>query len=157
MPAMLADLKIRAATDTLASELRRLRRSIVAAAGTDHPLLPEAVAALLTHIGVYRSRLPGPVRDPAQRAGRNPGGGTGIGPALQVVAAALARRRRARHAAAAAVRRGDRQGRRGLPVLPRRPAGVAQRGGRRTAPVRRRRRGVPSAAPPPAPGCGRRR
>ena len=56
---MLAELKIRAATDTLASELRRLRRSIVATAGADHPLLPEAVAALLTHIEVYRSDYPG--------------------------------------------------------------------------------------------------
>jgi (1->4)-alpha-D-glucan 1-alpha-D-glucosylmutase len=50
-----ADLKIAAATDTLASELGRLRRSIVDAAGADHPLLPAAVAALLTHIDVYRS------------------------------------------------------------------------------------------------------
>lgn len=48
----LADLKIRTATHTLASELARLRRSIVAAAGTDDPLLPEALAALLSHIGV---------------------------------------------------------------------------------------------------------
>lgn len=54
MPQMLSDLKIRAATDTLASELARLRRSIVAAAGADDPLLPDAVAALLTHIDVYR-------------------------------------------------------------------------------------------------------
>ena len=46
-------------TDTLSSELRRLRRSIVAAAGVDHPQLPEAVAALLTHIGVYRCDYPG--------------------------------------------------------------------------------------------------
>src|SRR5690348_1640640 len=37
MPDMLVDLKIRSATETLASELRRLRRSIVAAAGVDHP------------------------------------------------------------------------------------------------------------------------
>ena len=59
MPEMLADLKIRAATDTLASELGRLRRSIVAAAGADHPQLPDAVAALLSHIEVYRSDYPG--------------------------------------------------------------------------------------------------
>jgi (1->4)-alpha-D-glucan 1-alpha-D-glucosylmutase len=55
MAAMLADLKSAAATDTLASELGRLRRCIVAAAGADHPQLPAAVAALLTHIGVYRT------------------------------------------------------------------------------------------------------
>src|SRR5271166_4414513 len=55
MPSMLAELKTAAATDTLAPELDRLRRSIVAAAGGDHPQLPAAVAALLTHINVYRS------------------------------------------------------------------------------------------------------
>ncbi|HWF69467.1 MAG TPA: malto-oligosyltrehalose synthase, partial [Mycobacterium sp.] len=55
MPAMLADLKTDAATETLAAELGRLRRCIVAATGTDHPQLPAAVAALLTHIDVYRS------------------------------------------------------------------------------------------------------
>ena len=55
VPAMLADLKTAAATETLASELGRLRRCIVAAAGADHPQLPAAVAALLTHIDVYRS------------------------------------------------------------------------------------------------------
>jgi (1->4)-alpha-D-glucan 1-alpha-D-glucosylmutase len=55
LPAMLADLKTTAATDTLAAELGRLRRSIVVATGTDHPQLPAAVAALLTHIDVYRS------------------------------------------------------------------------------------------------------
>ena len=55
LSAMLSDLKVVAATETLGSELDRLRRCIVAAAGVDHPQLPDAVAALLTHIGVYRS------------------------------------------------------------------------------------------------------
>jgi (1->4)-alpha-D-glucan 1-alpha-D-glucosylmutase len=55
MSAMLADLKTAAATHTLAAELDRLRRCIVAAAGADHPQLPAAIAALLTHIDVYRS------------------------------------------------------------------------------------------------------
>jgi (1->4)-alpha-D-glucan 1-alpha-D-glucosylmutase len=55
LPAMLADLKTAAATETLAAELGRLQRSIVAAAGADHPQLPTAVAALLTHIDVYRT------------------------------------------------------------------------------------------------------
>lgn len=58
MPAMLADLKVHAAVHTLASELRRLRRCIAAAAGADHPLLPAAVAALLRHIGRYRCDYP---------------------------------------------------------------------------------------------------
>ena len=78
-----------AATDTLGSELGRLRRRIVAASGTDHPHLPDAVAALLSHIAVYRSRLPGlaavlPPRSP------KPSPRTGIR------RAAGARRRRAR-------------------------------------------------------------
>jgi (1->4)-alpha-D-glucan 1-alpha-D-glucosylmutase len=55
MPAMSASLKTTVATDTLACELGRLRRSIVTAAGADHPQLPAAVAALLSRIGVYRS------------------------------------------------------------------------------------------------------
>ncbi|MDY6998815.1 MAG: malto-oligosyltrehalose synthase, partial [Actinomycetota bacterium] len=48
-------LKRQAVTDTLTSELGRLRRAIVAAAGADHELLGAAIAALLSHIGVYRS------------------------------------------------------------------------------------------------------
>lgn len=52
---LVRELKIGAATTTLASELARLRRSIVAAVGVDHPQLPDAVAALLTNVGVYRS------------------------------------------------------------------------------------------------------
>ncbi len=55
MPLSTADLKRLSATETLASELDRLRRAIVAAAGSDHPQLPDAVAALLTHVDVYRS------------------------------------------------------------------------------------------------------
>ncbi|AQA05589.1 malto-oligosyltrehalose synthase [Mycobacterium sp. MS1601] len=55
VPAMVAELKRTAATVTLGSELARLRRAIVATVGHDHPHLGEAVAALLTHIDVYRS------------------------------------------------------------------------------------------------------
>ncbi|MBI3689491.1 MAG: malto-oligosyltrehalose synthase, partial [Mycolicibacterium aromaticivorans] len=54
-PELLRQLKISTATTTLSSELARLCRSIVAAAGADHPQLPDAVAALLTEVGVYRS------------------------------------------------------------------------------------------------------
>ncbi|MGY4708765.1 malto-oligosyltrehalose synthase [Mycolicibacterium sp. CBM1] len=55
VPELLRHLKINTATTTLASELARLRSSIVTTVGADHPLLPDAVAALLTNIGVYRS------------------------------------------------------------------------------------------------------
>ncbi|MBV9721368.1 MAG: malto-oligosyltrehalose synthase, partial [Mycobacterium sp.] len=54
MPAVLRDLKATVATGTLGSELARLRRAVFAAAGADHPGLPDAVAALLGHIDVYR-------------------------------------------------------------------------------------------------------
>ncbi len=91
MPAMLAELKIRAATDTLASELRRLRRTIAAAAGTDHPLLPEAVAALLSHIGVYRCDYPGLSAILPCALAETQTATPELGPALQVIAAALAR------------------------------------------------------------------
>ncbi|KBZ63865.1 maltooligosyltrehalose synthase TreY [Mycobacterium [tuberculosis] TKK-01-0051] len=91
MPKMLVDLKIRSATDTLASELRRLRRSIVAAAGADHPQLPEAVAALLTHIGVYRCDYPGLVALLPTALAETEAAAPELGPALQVLAAALAR------------------------------------------------------------------
>ena len=55
---MARELKVRAVTDTLASELGRLCRAIVAATDVDHPQLPDAVAALLSHIDVYRSDYP---------------------------------------------------------------------------------------------------
>lgn len=48
-------LKIEAVTDTLSSELNRLCRRVRASSGEDHPDLPAAVAALLSHVGVYRS------------------------------------------------------------------------------------------------------
>jgi (1->4)-alpha-D-glucan 1-alpha-D-glucosylmutase len=91
MPAMLADLKIRAAAEILASEMGRLRRSIAAAAGTDHPQLPEAVAALLTHIGVYRTDYPGLTAVLPTALSETQAAQPQLGPALQVLAAALAR------------------------------------------------------------------
>ncbi len=91
MPEMLADLKIRVATDTLASELRRLRRSIAASAGADHPLLPEAVATLLTHLDVYRCDYPGLAAILPTALAETQAAAPELGPALQVFAAALAR------------------------------------------------------------------
>jgi (1->4)-alpha-D-glucan 1-alpha-D-glucosylmutase len=55
VPLLLAELKTAAATETLSPELGRLHRAITTATGGDHPLLPAAVAALLTHLRVYRS------------------------------------------------------------------------------------------------------
>ncbi|OAN28553.1 malto-oligosyltrehalose synthase [Mycolicibacterium iranicum] len=52
------ELKVEAVTVTLASELARLRRAVVAATGRDHALLGDAIALLLSHVGVYRSDYP---------------------------------------------------------------------------------------------------
>jgi (1->4)-alpha-D-glucan 1-alpha-D-glucosylmutase len=90
MSTKVAELKIHAATDTLASELRRLRRSIVAAAGTDHQLLPEAVAALLSHIEVYRCDYPGLAAVLPTALAETQAAQPELAPALQVIAAALA-------------------------------------------------------------------
>ncbi|WP_264991191.1 malto-oligosyltrehalose synthase, partial [Mycobacterium kiyosense] len=91
MPNMLSELKIRAATETLASELARLHRSIVAAAGADDPSLPEAVAALLTHIDVYRSDYRGLAAILPTALAETEAAQPEYGPALQVLATALAR------------------------------------------------------------------
>jgi len=91
MPKLLAELKIRVATETLASELARLRRAIAAAAGIDHPQLSEAVAALLTHIGVYRSDYPGLAALLPTAFAETQAESPQLGPALEVLAAALAR------------------------------------------------------------------
>lgn len=55
MPAIGRRLKADAVTVTLRSELARLRRTVVTATGADHTRLPDALAALLSHIEVYRS------------------------------------------------------------------------------------------------------
>jgi len=91
MPQLLAELKTRTATVMLASELARLRRAVAAAAGTDHPLLPEAVTALLTHIGVYRCDYPGLVALLPTALAETQAAAPQLGPALQVLAAALTR------------------------------------------------------------------
>src|SRR6516162_4829050 len=82
-PKLLAELKTRAATETLASELARLRRAIAATAGTDHPLLPEAIAALLTHVDVYRCDYPGLVAMMPNALAETQSAAPQLGPALR--------------------------------------------------------------------------
>jgi (1->4)-alpha-D-glucan 1-alpha-D-glucosylmutase len=91
LPAQLAELKTHAATDALASELHRLRRGIVAEAGADDPLLPEAIAALLSHIEVYRTDYPALAAILPSALAETQVAAPQLGPALQVIAAALAR------------------------------------------------------------------
>ncbi|MBP1821293.1 malto-oligosyltrehalose synthase [Mycobacterium sp. OAE908] len=55
MPQLARRLKAQAVTDTLASELARLHRTIASATGIDHPDVPRAVAELISRVPVYRS------------------------------------------------------------------------------------------------------
>jgi (1->4)-alpha-D-glucan 1-alpha-D-glucosylmutase len=55
VPGLARRIKADAVTYTLRSELGRLCRTIKVATGSDHTELPEAVAALISHIGVYRT------------------------------------------------------------------------------------------------------
>ena len=57
-PESLRQLKIDTANTTLASELARVCRTVQDATGSGHPRLPEAIAALLAAVGVYRSDYP---------------------------------------------------------------------------------------------------
>ncbi|MEB3981949.1 malto-oligosyltrehalose synthase [Mycobacterium sp. 663a-19] len=90
MPELLRELKIHAATDTLGSELCRLRRCIAAASGSDDPLLPDAIAALVARVGVYRCDYPGLAAILPTALAETEAASPQLGPALQVVAAALA-------------------------------------------------------------------
>jgi (1->4)-alpha-D-glucan 1-alpha-D-glucosylmutase len=58
MPVLARELKADTERHTLSTELRRLCRAIVKVAGADHPRLPDAVAALVSRIPVYRSDYP---------------------------------------------------------------------------------------------------
>ncbi|KAA8964528.1 malto-oligosyltrehalose synthase [Mycobacterium sp.] len=90
LPALVRELKTVVATDTLASELARLRRAIVAATGADHRLLPEAVAAVIGHLGVYRCDYRGLAATLPTALAQAQSAAPELGPPLQIVAAALA-------------------------------------------------------------------
>ena len=128
MPQLARTLKVGAVTDTLHSERDRLCRAITAATDHAHPQLGEAVAELLSHIGVYRSDYLSLASVLIHRAGRNRRRATGSG---RTAFGRVGGRRsgwRGRCAPAAAVRGGNGQVDGGLPVLPRPAAGVAERG-----------------------------
>ncbi|MBB2771821.1 UNVERIFIED_ORG: (1-_4)-alpha-D-glucan 1-alpha-D-glucosylmutase [Mycolicibacterium obuense] len=89
MPRAARALKVKAVTTTLGSELARLCRTIVAATGQDHDDLPDAVAAVISHLGVYRSDysvlatvLPVAIAETLSQQPR-------FAPALQIVSTAL--------------------------------------------------------------------
>ncbi|MGK2882477.1 MAG: malto-oligosyltrehalose synthase [Mycobacterium sp.] len=90
-PALIRNLKTAAATDQLGSELRRLRRSVAASTGADHRLLPPAIAALLTHIGVYRCDYPGLAALMSTAIAETVTAAPQLAEPLEIVAAALAR------------------------------------------------------------------
>lgn len=84
-------LKAAAVTDTLGSELARLRRTVVAAAGSDHDDLPAAIAALLSRIGVYRSDYPSLAGVLPAAIAETASDEPDLAPALAVLTTALAR------------------------------------------------------------------
>lgn len=51
-------LKVKAITETLHSEVSRVRRAVIGATGDDHPDLVTAIAELISRVGVYRSDYP---------------------------------------------------------------------------------------------------
>ena len=121
------------------------------------PTCPTRSAALISHIDVYRSDYLGAVPGAARRRWPKPRRRYRNWPQpLRDRFGGAGEQRRTGDAAAAAVRRRHRQVDGGLPVLPRRPTGVAQRGGRRTRPVRRQRRGVSPARGGPGPAVAAR-
>jgi (1->4)-alpha-D-glucan 1-alpha-D-glucosylmutase len=91
MQTLVEQLKTAAASDTLASEIGRLRRAIVATAGADHPRLPDAIAALLSHIGVYRSDYRGLAGVMANALAETAAQTPDLAQPLELVAVALAR------------------------------------------------------------------
>jgi (1->4)-alpha-D-glucan 1-alpha-D-glucosylmutase len=82
-------LKVATATGTLASELSRVHRAIVVAVGADHPRLSDAVAALLSHIGVYRSDYRGLAAVMPTALAETAAAEPALGEPLALVAAAL--------------------------------------------------------------------
>jgi (1->4)-alpha-D-glucan 1-alpha-D-glucosylmutase len=89
MPGLLRDLKAVAATDTLTAELARLRNCIAVATGVDHPMLPEAVAALLGHIGVYRCDYRGLAAAMPTALAETEAAAPELASALQLIAASI--------------------------------------------------------------------
>ncbi|MGH3960555.1 malto-oligosyltrehalose synthase [Mycobacterium sp.] len=90
LPTLLRELKAVATNGTLANELDRLRRCIVATAGADHPQLPDAVAALVGHIGVYRCDYLGLAATLPAALAETESAAPELRRPLQIVAAALA-------------------------------------------------------------------
>ena len=90
-PEMLRQLKIRTSTETLASELARVCRTIRTEAGADHPRLAEALAALLTNSGVYRCDYPVLSQLLAVAIAHTAGADPALAEPLAVVSAAVAR------------------------------------------------------------------
>ncbi len=92
MPELRRELKATVASGMLSSELARLRRAIAATTGTDHPQLPDAVAALLGHIDVYRSDYQGLAALMPSAFAETEAAAPELRAPLQVLAAALAAR-----------------------------------------------------------------
>jgi (1->4)-alpha-D-glucan 1-alpha-D-glucosylmutase len=89
IPEIARELKTTVITGTLASELGRLRRVIVAATGVDDPALPGAIARLVSNIGVYRSDYRGLVSITSTALAATAAATPELAEALQLIATAL--------------------------------------------------------------------
>ena len=90
VPALLRELKIRALTGDLGSELARLCRAVEHAAGRPHPGLGEAVPEVLAEIGVYRCDYPAQTQVLPSAMARTAARRPDLRGALEVLAAGLA-------------------------------------------------------------------
>ena len=79
------------AVSALDNDLQRLRRAIAAAAGADSPRLPDALAALIGHVGVYRCDYP--VTEPILRTAlaETVAATPDLAPELGIISAAVSR------------------------------------------------------------------
>ncbi|MEZ0052834.1 (1-_4)-alpha-D-glucan 1-alpha-D-glucosylmutase [Mycobacterium sp. MAA66] len=82
-------LKRAAVRHALSTEVNRLRRAIVTAIGTDAPELPEAIAELVSRIGVYRTDYRGVGRILAEAITDTVHAAPHLAPAVQLIVAAL--------------------------------------------------------------------
>ena len=157
MPDLARRLKAEAVTDTLSSELARLRRDDHGGHRRRSPRSARRGRDADQPRRGLPLGLPGTVGGAAHRIRRRRRRATGLRRASRDRRDGTGRQHRDQRAATAAVRCGDREVDGGLPVLPRRATGLAQRGGRRAPAFRRQRRRVPPTCGGAGTRCGRTR
>ena len=82
-------LKVTAVTDTLSSELARVRRAMVRATGADDPKLPTAIGQVLSRVDIYRTDYPALSAVLPAAIGETIGAAPELAPAVEQITAAL--------------------------------------------------------------------